>query len=221
MSLLKRLIPVLMAALFPGWTCLADSDMELWLLEDWEQKAASVNEGELELQQWQDANNDEHLHRSVLQISPDSLETGWVSMYQCHTNIDATSAIQIVFKEHNTRDLRIESSSHIERAWVEGHTVQLENVSRDSSLCLKLSTRALQSRGQTYVLENGPFMRRFLDGYYPMRVSMQVKYPGGLLRYIAASPRGLLVQQDEAGSSIEIKARFEGRLTTAVTFNRR
>jgi hypothetical protein len=40
-------------------------------------------------------------------------------------------------------------------------------------LCLSAQTRALRNTGNGYFnLVNGPYMRKFLDGYYPMRVTL-------------------------------------------------
>ena len=77
------------------------------------------------------------------------------------------------------------SSGNIEQSWVEDNTVQLRNVQENARLCVQAWTRALKSNGDgSYSLRNGPFMRRFLDGYYPMRVSMQIDYASSGLQLI-------------------------------------
>ncbi len=184
--------------------------------DDWQQRAEEVNEGELHiLQPRPDAN--EYHHHSRLKITQQSLETGWVDMVQCHTNLDATSALQIVFTLGRVRDLRISSRSKINRAWVEKNTVQLEDISEGSRLCLGLKTRALRINREKIILKNGPFMRRFLDGYYPMRMSMRVEYPEKKMRLLGVKPEGI-TERIENNGWLDIDVRFEGRLTTEISF---
>lgn len=196
----------------------SDQDM-LEFDDDWEQRAAAVNEGKLRfLQLHTDVR--EHHHQSRLMITHESLETGWVDMRQCHSNLDATSALQIVFNPDRTRGLSITSHSKMAAAWAEKYTVQLEDILFGSSICLSLKTRALHAEGEKYVLKNGPFMRRFLDGYYPMRVSIQVDYPVERLHYLATRPEGVTQQVDDENGRLQLEARFEGQLNTEIVFKR-
>jgi hypothetical protein len=184
--------------------------------DSWEEKAEEVNEGELRILKPR-PDLDEHHHHSQLRITQESLKTGWVDMVQCHTNLDATSALQIVFNQGRVRDLRISSHSKIARAWVEKNTVQLEDISPGSRVCLSLKTRALRIDDKKIILKNGPFMRRFLDGYYPMRVSMQVEYPTKKMHFLGMKPEGIIHRIDSNGR-LEIDVRFEGRLNTEISF---
>ncbi len=150
------------------------------------------------------------------------MSTGWVSLAQCHDNLDQVSRAQITFREGFVRDLKIVSSSQIERAWVEDASVQMRNVGPGARLCLEAQTRALKNVGNGYFnLANGPFMRKFLDGYYPMRVSMDIDYPAVLLKLVDISP----IQQTgfdirlEPGH-IRLDALFEGELRTLLQFER-
>jgi len=193
------------------------SDFEDARFEDgWEDRAEEVNEGELRLLKPR-PDSDEHHHHSQLKITQESLKTGLVDMFQCHTNLDATSALQIVFNQGRVRDLQISSHSKIARVWVEKNTVQLENISPGSRLCLSLKTSALRINDKKIILKNGPFMRRFLDGYYPMRVSMSVEYPVKKMHFLGIKPEGIIHRMDSNGR-LEIDVRFEGRLNTEISF---
>lgn len=185
--------------------------------DDWEKRAAEVNEGVLRILRPR-TDLAEHHHHSQLKITQESIQTGWVDMSQCHTNLDAASALQIVFTEGRVRHLRIASHSKIAKAWVEKNTVQLEDISPDSRICLSLKTRALNIDGEKIVLKNGPFMRRFLDGYYPMRVSMQIDYPTKKIRYVGIKPEGITLRVGNSSSQLEMDVRFEGRLNTEISF---
>jgi hypothetical protein len=180
---------------------------------------AAVNDGELEFIPAADAVG-AHAHRNHIRITDDSLEQGWVRLEQCHENIDAVPAAQILFRNGGVRKLEIASSSNIGKAWVEGHTVQLEDIAKHATLCIHAESQALQQLGQGhYRLRNGPYMRRFLDGYYPMRVALSIDYPADRIRLVSQSPTnqpGFDVHQRE--HSVDVDATFEGRLVTCFDF---
>ena len=90
---------------------------------------------------------------------------------------------------HKVKQIKIVSSKNIEQAWIEGNSVQLINISEKAELCVEAVSRALiANKDGSFSLRNGPFMRRFLDGYYPMHVSMQVLYSGTGLQLASVSP---------------------------------
>lgn len=181
--------------------------------------AADVNEGELRFLA-SAPKHPAHHHLSRLTIDDTSLETGWVKMDQCHTHIDAVPSSQIVYREDRIRDLRLTRAENIGRVWVQGHTVQMENIAPAAVLCIEADTQALAADGNGgYTLKNGPFMRSFLDGYYPMRVSMTVRLHTRNLRFLDITPpaqEGFTVNlgSDEVGYDTW----FEGRLTTTIRF---
>lgn len=163
-----------------------------------------------------------HHHQNRIRISEGSLAGGWTDLEQCHDNMDAVPAAQIAFREGYIRNLRIVESRAIGKAWVKGHTVQLQGVAPGARLCLAAQTRALIDSGSGHFsLHSGPYMRKFLDGYYPMQVSLTLEYPPHLLRVVdifpAAQP-GFRISQ-KAGS-IKIETFFEGELRTLIQFQR-
>ena len=161
-----------------------------------------------------------HHHQNHIRIDADSLVSGWVNLSQCHDHLDAVPSAQITFREGFVRDLKVDTFTHIENAWIEGASVQLRNVAPGARLCLSAQTRALSNTGNGYFnLFNGPYMRKFLDGYYPMRVTLDVDYPAHKLKLIDISPPpqpGLDVV--EQPGSIQIDAMFEGELRTLIQF---
>ena len=80
--------------------------------------------------------------------------------------------------------------------------------------------RALEfNEDGSFSLRNGPFMRRFLDGYYPMHVSMDIEVPRDYLRFLDIRPRrqnGFKV--DETAEGLYVDTWFEGKLYTEVRF---
>ncbi len=162
-----------------------------------------------------------HHHRNSLKIYPRSLEDGWVKMDQCHYNMDQIERAEVVFREGRVRELRVVSSRNIERAWVEDNTIQIKGVKIDAQLCLAGWTRALLiNEDGSYTLHNGPYMRRFLDGYFPMHVSMDVTFSGTGLKFVDISP----VAQDgfkvtQQNDELSYDAWFKGRLKTRINFS--
>jgi hypothetical protein len=185
------------------------------------QSADSVNEGPLQFLEAPPAKPVHH-HRNRIRIGADSLASGWVGLSQCHDHLDAVPRAQITFREGFVRDLRIDLASGIEEAWIEGASVQLRQVTPGARLCLSAQTRALRNTGNGYFnLVNGPYLRKFLDGYYPMRVTLEVDYPPDSLRLIDVSPpqqSGMTLA--EQPGRIRLDAVFEGELRLLIQFER-
>ena len=139
-------------------------------------------------------------------------------MYQCHTGLDRVPSLQIVYNRQRIRNLKIESVNSIARARVEGHTVQLEHIGKDSKLCITAETRALVKAEQSYYLKNGPFMRQFLDGFYPMRVRVEVFYPVDLLKLKSIKPTGAEASTRTNAGYADLDVWSVGRLFTEFEF---
>ena len=161
-----------------------------------------------------------HHQRNRITLSQDSLKTGWVQLDQCHHSLDAVATSQIVFSKNRVRHLRVVRSENIGRAWVVNNTVQMEDIQHEALLCLTTESRALNNDAPgRYVLHNGPYQRRFLDGYYPMRVSLTVNLGDSGLKYVSVDP------PVQPGFSFHLGANeigydtwFEGRLITNISF---
>jgi len=193
-------------------------------LEDWfnappEPSAVDVNEGELSFLSKPPAKRVHH-HHNVLIINDQTVRDGWAELRQCHTNLDKVPATQIVFQEDRISDLRILSFKGMESAWVEGGKVQIRQVGDNAEICVALKSKVLykQPDGNLHIA-NGPFMRKFLDGYYPMHVSMEVIVKTKKLRFVDITP------SQQNGFQVKIKpqlvtfdAWFEGRLNTLLRF---
>lgn len=183
------------------------------------QDTSKVNEGELVFLS-DVPDKPLHHHHNTLTISPTSLNDGWILIEQCHSNIDKVSAAQILFDKNRVRNITIVSYKNIGKAWVEGASVQFENVREDAHLCIRANTRSLkQLANGTYSLRNGPFMRRFLDGYFPLHVSMDLNYSQTNLELTSFRPviqQGFSVTQGKG--EVKVDTIFEGRLHTEFHF---
>lgn len=181
-----------------------------------QQQALSVNEGELQLLE-QPPEAASHFHHTRLMLTDQSLHDGWVTMYQCHSDLDKVALSQIVYQQNRIRNIRIVSSQNIETAWVEGHTVQMKGISAESNICISADRRALIFENGRYYLRLGPFIRRFLDGYYPMRVRVEVSYPG-FLQLISSSPVKALQYDKDQFSFADIDLWVVGELNIEFVF---
>ncbi len=185
------------------------------------ESAHSVNEGVLKFLE-KSPSKPIHHHHNRISIDPNSLNSGWVSLKQCHTHLDPVPRAQITFREGFVRDLRVDSSTKIEQAWIEGASVQLINVEPGARLCLSAQIRALRNTGNGYFnLTNGPYMRKFLDGYYPMRVTLAIDYPPQTLKLIDIAPQvqpGFKISTHKG--AIRIDTVFEGELQTLIQFEK-
>lgn len=195
-------------------------ELEDWFESDNSESASHVNEGELTfLTRLTDAKPVHH-HQNKVSITADTIRTGWVKLTQCHENLDQVSRLQITFRPGYVRDMQVSEQHNVAEAWVEGHTVQLRDIGAEARICLQAHTQALKDNGNGFFgLANGPYMRKFLDGYYPMRVSMHISYPEELLQVVNVSPEsqpGFVIEEKSGGLSFD--ATFEGELRTLIRF---
>lgn len=210
--ILSVIVPVLTGLALAS--ALAETDLSM-------ESAHDVNEGVLHFLEHPPAKLIHHHHNRIL-IDADSLNSGWVTLRQCHTNLDAVPRAQITFREGYVRDLRVEAATRIKQAWVEGATIQLVDVEPGARLCLLAQTRAFRNTGNGYFsLTSGPYMRKFLDGYYPMRVTLDIDYPAKMLQLIDIAPQaqpGLILNARRG--AIHLDATFEGELNTLIQFEK-
>ena len=193
---------------------------ESWLDADDEARALAVNEGELVFLTEPPIKKTHH-HYNSLELTPRSLRDGWVALQQCHTHLDAVPRSEILFRSERTRALAVSRYENIREAFVEGASVQLRDVGAHARLCLQAETRALRDLGDgLFELTSGPYMRRFLDGYYPMRVRLEIRYPPGLelVDYLPEAEPGFTPTLEPQRFSIDTW--FEGRLEIRLRFAR-
>ena len=194
-------------------------ELERWFQDDSEQRALAVNEGELVFLPQIPPGRVPHSH-NTLTLNRASIDTGWVALAQCYDGLDPVAEAQVVYRYKQMRGLRVTDAAAIGRAWVEGESVQLQDVGHDARLCIAAEVRVFyQNPDGSFSLVNGPYHRKFLDGYYPLHVTLAVHYPRDRLVYADMRPppqAGLRVQQDDAGLTVE--AWFEGELNTEIRF---
>jgi len=167
-----------------------NDEWERFLGDDSEERALAVNEGDLEFLV-SPPDKPPHVLHNKLVINSQSLKDGWVDLVQCHENLDQVSIAEIMYHPRRTRSIKVLSSVGVEKAWVEKNSVQLVNISDDARICVSAEVHSLYPNFDgSYSMYNGPFHRRFLDGYYPMRVTMDVSLPIGELSFAEEYAKG-------------------------------
>lgn len=154
-------------------------------------------------------------YESRVALTAASLETGLVELATCHRQLDPIRKVVIAFNPQRLKSLTIGEHAGIGGVQVDGHLVTLTDVRRGASICIALSSKALDAvDGGGWRLQAGPLMRRYLDGYLPMTASLSVSWPVGLVAVSAVEPRaqpGVDIQTRQDGA--ELKTVFAGRFT--------
>lgn len=198
----------------------SNDEWERFIGDDSEERALAVNEGDLEFLV-SPPDKPPHVLHNKLDINSQSLKDGWVDLVQCHENLDQVSIAEIMYHGRRTRNIEVLSSVGVEKAWVEKNSVQLVNISDNARICISAEVHSLYPNFDgSYSMYNGPFHRRFLDGYYPMRVTMDVTLPSGELSFAAINPmeqKGFSVSHDNKG--MQVDALFVGELNIEVYFD--
>lgn len=182
--------------------------------EDIEAQVAKVSEGALRFLE-SPPQAPVHHHYNEIEITESSLIHGWVRLRQCHYNLDPVPELEIVYSPERIKDLKILSADKVGVSRVAGPKIQLSDIESGGKICISAESRALRRKGDNrYMLQNGPYMRRFLDGYYPMQISMRLSVPE-TIRLMEAEPEsqpGLEVHFQ--GRTASLKGWFEGILYT-------
>lgn len=217
MKLFVALVPLTLA-----WLVEANEQPDTeWMFDDFEERVNRVSEGELRFLS-EPPEKDVHFHNNRMQLNADSIKTGWAKLEQCHKHLDAQDSVQITFSRNTIRKLEIISKKGVDRAWIEQSNVELEGVHSGANVCLRFESRVMHDEDNGFVsVRTGPYMRRFLDGYYPMHVYLEVSYPCKDLKFIRT------VHDPQPGFEVGIRecqvyidTWFEGELYTKLLFQR-
>lgn len=197
-------------------------EMQRWLEDEGDSHIDEVNEGQLRFLHSEPARPALHSINKMT-ISGNSIEQGWVELRQCYRHLAAVPRAEVVYKYKQMRNMKLLSYRNIRQARIVGQSVQLRNVGRDAELCIEAEIRNFyQNSDGSFSLVNGPFHRRFLDGFYPYRVSLEIRFPGEHLRFKRSRPTsqtGFVVKRGK--NLLVIESLFEGILNTEVIFQKK
>jgi len=219
MKIFTLLVLSLLSSCIYAGEGMTQDEQEKWFNEDENFSPDQINEGELKF--LPEPPEKPVLHSlNVLTVSQNSIETGWILLEQCYKHLDAVPDAEVIYRYKSIRDLKVTFRRNIEAVLVKGQSVQLTNVTHNAELCVKAEVRIFyKNPNGTFSLINGPFHRKFLDGYYPFHVTLKINYPSYLLRYVETKPEaqaGLSVKQSE--NIILVDSYFEGILNTEIIF---
>ncbi len=200
---------------------LTHDQLEEWFADDEREHPFDINDNDGNLVFLQNPPEQRALHsRNILLIEPRSLQSGWVKIDQCYQELDPIEKVEVVYRYKEMRDLHITRTSNIGKAWVEGQSIQLESVLKDAVLCIETEARIIYKQDDgILLLRNGPFQRRFLDSYFPMHLTLEIRYPGDLLILDNVNPAAELGFKVKAEQGlVYIDTWFEGKLMIEVEF---
>lgn len=197
-------------------------ELERWFNsneEEW--KPRDINEGELHFLTSTPKIKPHRAHNHIT-ITADSIRDGWVTLAQCYNDLDNLPAIQIVYKKHKVRNIHILKTQHIGESWVEENSVQMKSIKPGAEICIQAELQALaQQTDNQYILKTGPYRRKFLDGYFPIDLSLTIDYPDSfVLSHTRPSAQNGFTVHDN-GKSLAVTALFEGVLTPQFQFTRK
>jgi len=218
--MIRSIVLVLLSLSFHTYADeMTPDEQEKWFNEDERFSPDQISEGELRF--LPGPPDDPVLHSlNVLSVSQDSIRDGWVLLEQCYQHLDPVPDAEVVYRYKSMRGLRVTSRRNIGTALVKGQSVQLTNVEHNAELCVKAEVRIFHTNENgTFSLVNGPFYRKFLDGFYPFHVTLKIDYPASQLDIIQIKPEaqtGFTVKR--SGKTLLVDSYFEGILNIEIIF---
>lgn len=178
-----------------------------------------INEGELEFIT-RPLKETPHHHSTHISITAESMKSGWIGNKQCHSNLQTVPAMEIVFRKGYVRNLDISRSENIGRVWIEDATVQLQDIKKNAVVCITGETLSFKKNGHSgnYIWTGGPYMKKYLDGYFPMKVSIAIDYPSDKLVLEKLTPLAVELKTVKLPGHIRLSLLFEGILELETHF---
>ena len=202
-------------------TGMTEAELERWFNKD-DSFPVQVDEGQLV---FLSAKPEKPVLHAIteLTIKQQSIISSWVNLSQCYKHLDPVASTAVVYQYQSMKNLRILSTQNIGSANVVNQTIELENVLPDAQLCIAAEVKIFNRLSDnTFSLVNGPYHRKFLDGYFPYHISLSIHYPESKLKIIGTSPApqsGFQVKSDE--NKIMFDSVFAGKLTIEAIFEQR
>jgi len=182
-----------------------------WFLDDSNLDAMAVASENLI---WSDKESKKNYWlKNVLKINAQSLKTGWLEFSQCHYQLDPVPKIEVTYNPKHTRNLKVISHQDMDQATTRKDAVVLMNVRRGAQVCIQGESQTLKSLDNGFSLQRGPYMRKFLDGYYPMIVEESIELnqlKAELTKHTPIYPEAKKMKVQK--SFYEFTYQFEGQL---------
>jgi hypothetical protein len=198
---------------------LSTEELEKWFNSDDEFPTSKVNDGQLNFIGTDPGGNIFHSEINII-VDQVSIDHGWTNLTQCYSNLDPIHRTAVVYRKNLIKNLRVISSKNIKQVKVSANKVLLSDVKKDASLCIAATARNFyQNEDKSFSLVNGPYHRKFLDGYYPYRLTLKINYSPKLkFKFnIPEDQKGFQVTRLD--NTLSINTVFEGRLKTEFRFD--
>jgi len=198
---------------------LSPAELEKWFNSDDELPTSKVNDGQLNFIK---NTPEKNIFHSEINITIDqvSIDDGWTTLTQCYSNLDPVPRTAVTYRKNLIKNLKVLSSKHIKHTKVSGNKVILKEVAKDASLCIGATARNFyQNEDESFSLVNGPYHRKFLDGYFPYHLNLNIHY-SPKLKFNYSTPKqqsGFKIKQ--LANSLLVDTLFEGKLKTEFRFN--
>lgn len=197
---------------------LSPAELEQWFNSDDELPTSKVNDGQLKFLTDHSKKNIFH-SKITITVDQNSIEHGWTSLSQCYSNLDPISRTAVVYRKNLIKNLKVLSSKNIKLAKVSGNKVLLQDVTKNASLCIGANARNFyQNEDASFSLVNGPYHRKFLDGYYPYHLNLNIHFSPKLKFNYSVPKQQPGFQVKQLSNSLLIDTLFEGRLKTEFRF---
>ena len=197
-------------------------ELEQWITEDDAPTPVQVDENEIEFLPEPPAKPVLHTVNKLI-VNQNSIDNGWVKLTQCYKHLDPVAKTDVVYRYKFMRALDIISKRHIGKATVQGQSIALVDVGNNAELCVKAEVRIFyHHQNGTFSLIDGPYHRKYLDGYFPYHVTLSIQYPESklmLINTIPAEQPGF--DLDRGKNRLTIDTHFAGTLMTKIIFNAR
>ena len=203
----------------PAKEYLSPTELEKWFNSDDELPTRKVNEGKLIFLSFPPKKN---IFHSVINIYVDqnSIDDGWTRIEQCYSNLDPISRTAVIYRKNFIKNLRVLSSKNIKYANISGNKVLLKDVTKGATLCISANARNFYlNKDKSFSLVNGPYHRKFLDGYFPYHLKLNIRYIPKLKFRYGTPKQQAGFQVKQSSNSLIIETLFEGRLKTEFRFN--
>ncbi len=194
-------------------------EREAWFDNDEIAPALPTSEGELKFLTELPHKPPTHSYNKIT-ISERSIKTGWVELYQCYSQLDPVSETVIAYQYKTMRSFVIQSKNNIGEVTIKGQSVELIDVQKMAKLCISAEIKIFyQNKKGRFSLVNGPFHRKFLDSYFPYKVTLDIDYPSSKIQFVKsvpASQKGFHIEQKQ--NNLFIESLFVGKLNTKFEF---
>ena len=194
-------------------------ELEAWFKSDESTPALPTSEGELKFLTEDPHKPPTHSYNKIT-ISQRSIEDGWVELYQCYSQLDPVPEMEITYRYKTMRNLAVQSKNNIGDVSIKRQSVELTDVQKGAKLCVSAEIKIFyQNKDGSYRLVNGPFHRKFLDSYFPYKVTLDIKYPSGMMQFVKSIPVSQIgFHIDKKKDNLYIESIFVGKLNTEFIF---